>query len=257
MKYRTWKRAAVLGGILFMTALSVGGCKKKVKSGVDAIRKAGVLHTVIYQENDESLPLGKREKQLVSAIASQLGVENQSVQVSDLTEVMTMLSEGSADIAIGGITENTELGEKLVRSNVYAKEAFYVVTLRGDYSNCPAAFVGRTLGFTERLPESEFPWISDYSDINPVYVEAKDVLSALQKGVIHGYVCGADEAVNLMNQSADLQCQNLMEVPETGYMILMKQGDDLLVSGINTIIGMDLNQAQAQAEETPETSKGE
>ena len=60
-----------------------------------------------------------------------------------------------------------------------------------------------------------------------------------------------------MNQSADLQCQNLMEVPETGYMILMKQGDDLLVSGINTIIGMDLNQAQVQAEETPETSKGE
>ena len=122
MKYRTWKRAAVLGGILVMAALSVGGCKKKVKSGVDSIRKAGVLHTVCYRETDESLPLGKREKQLVSDIASQLGVENQTVQVSNLTEVQAMLSEGTADIAIGGIPENTEIDEKLLCSDVYNKE---------------------------------------------------------------------------------------------------------------------------------------
>lgn len=255
MKFRTWKRGAVLGAILAVTALSLAGCKKKVSGGVDAIRKTGVLHTVIYQENDETGPLGKREKLLVSTIASQLGVENQTVQVSDLTEIMTMLSEGTADLAIGGITENMEIGDTLVRSNIYTKESFYVVTLRGDYSNCPAAFVGRTLGFTERLTESEFPWISDYEDIKPVYVEIGDVRSALIQESIHGYVCNADEAVTLTNQFADLQCQNLMEVPETGYVILMKQGDDLLVSGINTIIGMDLN--QMQAEEAPETSKGE
>lgn len=255
MKSKTWKRAALLGLLLGMAVLSLGGCKKKSKGGVDEIRKAGVLKTVIYKETDESLPLGRREKQLVSEIASQLGVESETLPVADYSEMMTMLSEGTADIAIGGITETMEIGEKLVRSNPYTKEAFYVVTLRGDYSNCPAAFNGRVLGFTESLSESEFPWILEYPEVTPAYVETGDVESALRQGKIHGYVCGAGEAGLLTGKSANLQCQNLLEIPEVAYVILMKKGEDLLASGINTIIGMDLEQPDTK--EAEEGSKGE
>ena len=48
---------------------------------------------------------------------------------------------------------------------------------------------------------------------------------------------------------------NLEHLNYLAYMILMKQGDDLLVSGINTIIGMELE--PSQKEDALETSERE
>lgn len=256
MKYRTGRKIAVLGLMVLMTAV-LGGCGKKSKGGVDGIRKAGVLKTVVYKESDPQTSRGKREQTLVAEIASQLGVTNEYVEAANLEEAEEMLSNGTANIAIGGIADTIPVPKGLVSSQVYLKEDLYVVTLRGDYSDCPAAFEGRILGFSETIPESAVMWTADYPGIKPVYIEMASVEAGLFQAKINGYVCGADEARVLSESSANLQVQNLTGVDSTGYVILMKNGDNLLPAGINKIIGMDLEETEeAEASEESMTQEG-
>lgn len=257
MKANRWKRAAAAAGIAGMSAILLAGCGRSGKDAVKRISKAGVVSVVIYQEPDTETELGKREDELAATIASGLGVSLEYVKAESAEEVQSFLLDGTADLAIGGIPDTMEISDKLAMSDTYAYSDLYVVTRRGDYSDSPAAFSGRTLAFTEKLPESSVSWAGDVEDLKPVYIDEASVAAGLSQEKIDGYVCAITEAKALADLNGDVQYQNLIGVQSPGYVILTKKSDSNLLAGINTIIGMGTESQTSQETESVSASKGE
>lgn len=257
MRTDRWKRAAAAVGIAGISAFLLAGCGGSGKDAVKRIKKAGVVNIVVYREPDTETELGKRESELMETIASGLGVSPEYVKAEDMEEVQSLLLDGTADLAIGKIPDSTEISEKLETSDPYADSALYVVTRRGDYSDSPAAFSGRILAFTEELPETAFSWAGDVKDLTPVYIDETSVEAGLSQKKIDGYVCTVTEAKELADEDGKIQYQNLIGVQSPQYVILTKKSDSSLLTGINTIIGMDAGGQTAGETESTGASKGE
>lgn len=257
MRTDRWRRAAAVVGIAGISAALLTGCGGSGKDAVKRIKKAGVVNIAVYREPDAETTIGKRESELMETIASGLGVSPEYVKAESIEEVQNLLLDGTADFAIGGIPDATEISDKLERSDPYADSDLYVVTRRGDYSDSPAAFSGRTLAFTEELPEAAFSWAGDVKDLTPVYIDETSVGAGLSQKKIDGYVCTVAEAKALSDLNGQIQYQNLIGVQSPGYVILTKKSDGSLLSGINTIIGMDAESQSSEEPESADTSKGE
>ena len=257
MRTDRWRRTAAAVGIAGMSAFLLTGCKGSGKDAVRRIKKAGVVNIVVYRETDTETDLGKRESELMETIASGLGVSPEYVKAESMEEVQSFLLDGTADLAIGGIPDASEISDKLERSDPYAESDLYVVTRRGDYSDSPAAFSGRILAFTEELPESAFSWAGDVKDLTPVYVDGNSVDAGLSQGKIDGYVCTVAEAKTLADLNGQIQYQNLIGAQSPGYVILTKKSDGSLLDGVNTIIGMDTDSRDVEETGGADASKGE
>ena len=256
MKTGILKKAAILAGTAGISALLLAGCASG-KDAVKEIRKTGVVNIAVYQEPDLSSELGKRENGLMESIAAALGATPEYIKAESAEEVQSILLDGKADFAIGGLLDTMEISDKLTKSDAYLYSDLYVVKRRGDYSDSPAAFSGRTLAFTESLSESSVSWVSDVEDLTPVYIDGSSVSVGLSQEKIDGYVCAAAEAKALTDLNGDLQYQNLIGVESPGYVILMKKGDSRLLSGINTIIAADSTEEPTSETEEVTDGKGE
>lgn len=253
MRTEIWKKAAGIAVEAGILAVLLSGCGPFGNSdAVKKIGKSGVVGIVIYHNPDADTENGKREQELMDMIASGLSASPEYIEAKSMEEVQSDLLDKTADFAIGGITDTMEIGKKLAKSDKYAYSDLYVVTRRGDYSDSPEAFAGRTLAFTEDLPESAVSWAKEVENLTPVYIDLASVDTGLSERKIDGYVCTLTDAKALADLNGNVQYQNLIGVDSPGYVILTRKEDSRLLSGINTIIGMDFGN-----EEESESAKGE
>lgn len=219
-------------GLLLLTvfaAVSIMGCAKK-EDPISRIQKAGELKVAVWKQ-------GEAEENLCSSVAETLGVSVSYVDAENAEEAQKLVEEAQADLAIGGIVTEQEISKELSMSEAYLEQPWYVVTLRGDYSDSVAAFEGRTLAVTHEVPDQAFHWISEISNVEFVGISADMVKAGLEQNVLHGYICLEKEAVTLATASADVQFQRLTGVKPLTYSTVTRAADRRLKTVIEDVIG--------------------
>lgn len=223
---RKKKRLLLLAGFV---AVSIMGCAKK-EDPLSRIQNAGELKVAVWKQ-------GEAEENLCSSVAEALGVSVSYVDAESAEEALNLVEEEQADLAIGGIVTDQEISKDLSMSKNYFQQPWYVVTLRGDYSDSLAAFEGRTLAVTNEVPDQAFRWTSEISNVNFVGISTDMVETALVQNALHGYICLEKEAVTLAASSADVQAQNLTGGKVLAYSAVTRSADRRLKAVIEEAIG--------------------
>lgn len=233
---RTYGKLLLLIGVF---AFGLMGCAKK-EDPINRIKNAGELKVASWKQDQD----GTR---LCSNIAESLGVSVSYVEVQDAKEALNMVEEKTADLAIGGIVTDQDLASDLSMSEPYIQEPWYVVTLRGDYSDSIAAFEGRILAVTHEVPDQAFRWTSEISDVDFVGVSGDMVEAALTQNALHGYLCLESEAVKLAAASDKIQVQNLIGGKPLTYGVVTRSEDSQLKAVIETEIEQpDISEEQME-----------
>lgn len=234
-------------GLLLLSAMVLSGCKSSTNE-IKTIQKAGVLKVAMYKESLSATGETSKEKKLADKIGEALGVEVQTVPVDSVESASTMLTDKEADIAIGGISSSVNRDKQLTVSDGYESESWYVVTARGDYSDCLAAFTGRTLGVSSSLSDDALSWMVGNDTIDLGKVQFADALTYLTSENIAGFVCHRDEARRLVDLSADIQVQPMQNALPEEMVILLRSDDNSFLRGINTIISQSQEEQLAVTE---------
>ena len=219
-------------GVLLLAgfaAISIMGCAKK-EDPLSRIQNAGELKVAVWKQ-------GEAEESLCSSVAEALGVSVSYVDAESADEALNLVEEAQADLAIGGIVTDQEIGKDLSMSAAYLQQPWYVVTLRGDYSDSVAAFEGRTLAVTHEVPDLAFRWTSEISDVDFVGISTDMVTAALTQNALQGYICLEKEAQALAETSADVQFQSLTGGKPLAYGAVTKSADRRLHAVIENVIG--------------------
>lgn len=225
-----------------LSAVLLSGCGSKKADAVSEITASGTLRVAVCTEGNsltrkEGDDYIGQEPLLAETIAGALGVKTEFLPAADREEAKALVGNSEADIAIGMIPATTSLDDTYDVSIPYSSGKFYVMTRRGDYSDCPAAFTGKTLGRAGEIDSSSLGWTGSVQDVNTVsYSEGKQGLQALEDGTIDGYVCRLAEGLSLQKGNRRVQIQNLKNAPAEEYVVVMKSGNSKLKQGINAII---------------------
>ena len=229
MKWMT-KTQVLLLGLVFL-ALGLAGCGGQKADRVDQIQAAGTFPVALWGATQEDLAL-------MEEIAQGLGARAEPLEAESPEEAREMVADGRADFAIGRIPDTLDIGDVCGRSLSYAQGKLYVLTRRGDYSDCPAAFAGRSLGVPSELKGLTGGWPSGVDGPELVWYTREDQgMKALAEGTIDGYVCRLDQGLRLLKEDSRIQMQNLQAVAPEQYVILVRREDARLMQGINSIIG--------------------
>lgn len=223
---RKTKRLLLLAGF---AAVSVMGCAKK-EDPLSRIQNAGELKVAVWKQ-------GEAEEKLCSSVAQNLGVSVSYVEAENADEALSLVEEAQADLAIGGIVTDQEIGKDLSMSAAYLEQPWYVVTLRGDYSDSVAAFEGRILAVTHEVPDQAFRWTSEISNVDFVGISTDMVAAALDQNALQGYICLEKEAVAQAESSADVQVQRLTGGTPLTYGAVTRSADHRLKAVIEDAIG--------------------
>lgn len=235
-----WFRAGRLAAALAVLALGIVGCSGKKKDEVDRIQQAGVLRVALvdtdsgFTSMEGEKPVGV-EPELASYVGEMLGVSTEFL-VCGRQEALEKVAAGEADIGMGCISREGDFSDQYRLSDVYGKGFCYVVTRKGDFVGTIGGLRERSVGVERNLNEftknllysAEGISLTDYSD-------PKQAGEDLKEERIQGYVCYEKQA-RILLEDEDLQVQNLMNLEQEEYVIVVPAGSDKLVSGINTLI---------------------
>jgi ABC-type amino acid transport substrate-binding protein len=246
MTKKKWFRNVCLGMGLLMAASFGAGCSRKSSGENDSlaeIRSAGTIKIALYSIGEKDTDAdGNRiyDLKLADYIAKAIGVSAEYTEFADLDEISKKLESGEVSLALGRIPDYGSYGENITATSPYASEKLYMVTRRGDYSDSTAAFTGRTVGITAKIPDEGFQWLLEHEDVNTGRIGISDVVRALDSGSIDGYLCTKEEADELAAETDHVQVQSFTGEDPLSYVMLVKSGGDRLLSGINTIISQGL-----------------
>lgn len=245
MQKSKWK----WGLLLACTAVMLGGCGGT--DTVKAVKKAGVLRAAVYEEADADSRNTKTEDTLLETLSEALGVEVEKAQAGTPEEAASMVENGEADIAVGSLTEEAASGRKCDTTSSYAEETILIVTRRGDYSDCTAAFEGRILGAQPQLAGEAETLTADQKEVSvDSSIEAESAASMLGQGGLDGYICLRGTAKKLIEEKGgELQAQSLIAAKPIEYCALVPAKDRKFKQGVNQIIQSMDEPEESQAKE--------
>lgn len=240
-----WKQILLLAGAAAM--LSACGGMDTVKT----VKKAGVLRVAVYEEKNADSQNAKAGDRLLEILSETLGADIEKAQAETPEEAASMVEDGEADIAIGSLTEEASSGRKCDATDSYAEEPVLLVTRRGDYSDCVAAFEGRTLGAQPSLAGEAEILTADQEEISvDSSVEAEEAASKLKQGNLDGYICLRGTAEKLIEENGDLlQAQSLISAEPQEYCALVPAKDRKFRQGVNQMIQSMEEPEESQVEE--------
>ena len=239
-------RCLVMGGLLAAGVLA--GCSRGTGGAVKEIQSRGVFRAAVCDTSSlargENGSYSGEEPELIKKIGDALSVETEYLPAADQAAAEAMVQDGTADVAVGMIQKSGGAGEGLALSVPYGSDSYYVMTRRGDYSNSPLAFAGRNLGVAP-ADTSILSGMGSGTDapVTRVLASGGEAAAALKSGAIDGYVCRLEEAVRLSGADEALQFQNLLNVEKAEYVLAVREKEDTLLRGINTIISDALLEA--------------
>lgn len=230
------------GALLLMTAVVcfVTGCSSKKDDSVKRIQEAGVLKVALinsdnaYTSLNGSAPVGK-EPELISSIAGALGV-TVDYQIKDRDEVISTIAGGMADIAIGCINDTSSLEAEYLVSTPYGRGFFYAVTEKGDYAQTIGALHDSVISVDSDMDEVSISQLYQAGNVTVKSCDSADTAAkAIKDGTIRAYICYESDAKELLKDS-ELQVQNLTNLEPENYVIVSRQNNQGLISGIDVLI---------------------
>lgn len=238
-------RKAAAAGVL--ACLLLTGCGKRQTDSVSAIQERGTFQVAFvgYSQMDGSSPAQTAEESLAMRIGDALGTETSFISSDSQDDALAKVVSGEADMAIGSITASAAMEESVDYSVPYRSEGLYVVTARGDYSDSPAAFSGRTLGTLPAFSQQteSLGAVADNLTVR-IYQTAEEGGSAVLSGEADGLVIGYEDGLALLSRHEGmLQMQNMQDVDAQEFVTAVREGDSRLLQGINTLIGQTADDA--------------
>lgn len=237
------------GLLLACSAAMLGGCGGT--DTVKSVKKTGVLRVAVYKEAEADSQNTKTEDTLLETLSEALGAEIEKAQAETPEEAASMVENGEADIAVGSLTEEAASGRKCDTTSSYAEEPILLVTRRGDYSDCVAAFEGRTLGAQPQLAGETETLTADQKEISvDASVETESAASRLENGGLDGYICLRGAAKKLIEEKGgELQAQSLVAAEPREYCALVPAKDRKFKQGVNQMIQSLKEPEESQAKE--------
>lgn len=230
------------GAVLLLTAAAAltAGCSGSSEDGVNVIRDAGVLKVALvntespYTVFDGDAPTGL-EPQIAESVGQALGVPVE-YQLCDKASALSAVAEGTADIAIGSISQSGQMESMYLTSTPYARGFFYAVTAEGDYVQTIGGLSNSVLGTFGGLDEGSRTQLYQAGGITVnEYADAETAAEDIKNGRIRAYICYENEAKQLLKDK-ELQVQNLANLDPENYVVVAGKEDQSLVSGINKLI---------------------
>lgn len=244
MRKNKWRQ------ILFLAAAAalLSGCGSK--DTIKSVKKAGVLRVAVYGE-ESGTPVSEAEEQMLNTLAEKLGASIDKLPAETPEEAASLIERGEADIAVGSLTEEASSGRQCAATAAYASEPVLVVTRRGDYSDCIAAFEGRGLGAQPQLSGTAETLEADQKERSiDTSIDEEEAASRLKAGSMDGYICLRSTAEHLIETDGDvLQAQMLIAAEPQEYCALVPAKDRKFRQGVNQIIQMMDEPEETQAEE--------
>lgn len=229
--------------LIVVAVLPLSACGGK-KNALDIIRESGVLRVAIIETGEpfarvtDGQPEGI-EPQLVQQTAEALGV-NAEYTVMDREAALDAVVSGEADLAMGGLSEQSGSSRGLLASLSYGKRFLYFVTNADVYVNSASDFDAQTIGICGGInPETvETPTLSG----NVQTLSFPDVSRAeesLTEGEIMGFFCYEDEAEKFLDDDSRL-VQSLPFLVWEEYCAQALPENAELISGFNVLIERQL-----------------
>lgn len=247
------KTICFLSGVM-LSALLLGGCGGKKQATIKKIQSAGVMNIAVCNADHKWKTLESNEESILNSISSLLGAEGNVIFADTPEDAFTKLSNGEADIAIGALTSDTLAAyadaKDLAVTDTYAQSRIFVVTKRGDYSDCEAAFQDRTLAVSQELVDDKNGFATaGISSGSMTETAVENISGSLLSGTVDGYVCTRGEAEYLLsNANGGLQAQVMTDQEPQQYVAVVADGDSQFLSGINQIMSTLSTETEAAAE---------
>lgn len=236
---------AVCGLTVSVCSLGLSGCGGGGKDAVTRIQENGSFRVAFGDLSDMALADGEQagEMALAETIGAELGVTVEFLPAESSQAALALVAEGSADAALGAVTEAMAGEAGLSVSIPYGEDKLYVVTRRGDYSDSPGAFSGRSIGVLPSVSAAAESIASGDETVQAAaFTDGGAGTRALLSQSIDGLVCSYPEGIALLEAyEGQLQMQNLQNTAPQEYVIAVNAGENRLISGINTMIGRQID----------------
>ena len=224
--------------------LAVSGCSKKSMDSTNSILQSGILKVAITDSDNYYTSLNGRqpigmEPELVKTIATVLGVSTE-YQILSKAAALEAVANGTADIAIGCISDTEGIPGSFSVTTSYGKGFYYAVTKKGDFAQTTAAFSDSVVGVTKRLDKVNKNRFYAVNGITLSEYKDMDAIAAdIRSNRIRAYICMEDEARELLSDP-NLQLQNMFDLNPVEYVIVAGSDDQTLINGMNSLIAQFL-----------------
>lgn len=234
-------RKVLLAGGLAVTALCLGACGSRSKDRTADIKKSGQLKVAIEEgpsrmtwiDNGEYKGM---EPELARQIANAFSVQVQFIPIDENRTALDYIDSGEADMAIGSIVDNGSLGNDYGVTTPYANGYLYAVTSRGNFCNSLAALADCPVGISPELSETLQQSIAQIRTSDKKTYESRSAgWKDLENGVIQAYLCGEDEAEDMIDSDTAFQAQNLTDAQTEGYVIATAKNNQDLLEGMEAV----------------------
>lgn len=224
--------------LLCISCLFLSGCGKSERSIADVQKSGAVKVGVAVNEEypEKQRYLSAEEQNLIDRFCQAVSVtaEYAFYQPQELEKV---LADGKADLAIGALTKSEwKDREEIWNSEVYEQKFLFTITRRGDYLSSVKSLSGKNVGVSERIGEMEMQQFYVADDITLVpYGTLEHAQQDLKKNVISAYICFQDQAEESA-EDKELQIQDLANTTPEARVVLVKAGNDEILTQINSLI---------------------
>lgn len=211
---------------VFAAVLLLSGCRAQE----EPLLQSGKLRAAITSELENS-------QEIAEYIANGLDVPLEISRV-DRNTALNMLSNGRADIAVGGFSPANDPGLEYIMSLPVAENKIYIVCAGDVTVASETELTGKVAGASAELSDRIVRSLSSIvEDGNLICNNAETAAKLLGSGDIDAYVCYEDEALELISGNKELRCCIPADIDSERYSVLMLNSNPDLFSAVNGIVG--------------------
>ncbi len=211
-----------------LAAVLLTGCSAENRSA-EQVRQRGTLRIAVQQEAQLS--------ELSEHISRSLGAAPEYI-TADKQTALAMLSEGSADVAVGYYSESENPGLAYGMTTPFHIESIYAVCAEGEFISSFGELDGSLLGAEQTLPESTLRAISAGSADGVLYCTSpQSAGEMLLSGELEAFLCLESRAAELVQSTAGLRCYLLPDLQAERYCAVVLRENSQLYGEISSSIG--------------------
>ncbi len=211
-----------------VAALVLTGCSAGEHSAED-IRQSGTIRIAV-QDGDNLSALSEHIAESMDAVPEYISTDRQTA--------LAMLSDGSADVAVGFYPESDNPGLAFGLTTPFYVESICAVCPAEEYITSFKELEGGLLGADETLRESIVREVTADSAAGTLYCsDPQQAAEMLLCGELEAYICPESRAAELVKSTEGLRCYLLPDIQAERYCAVVLRENAQLYGEVNIAVG--------------------
>ncbi len=199
-----------------------------------AVAALALAVSVTVAAPGQAQTLDRTEVETARALAKDLGVELELVQVTGPSRIPTLLS-GRADLAISSLSITTERAKAVMFANPHGALNIVIAGPQKAAIKAPADMVGKRIGITRgTLEEAETPKIAPQSANLVFYDDIGATIQAMLSGQVDAMGMSEHAVKSVAERAPDQKIETKFRIRTAYYAAAVKPGDYDLLQWVNT-----------------------